>query len=272
MGDQSRREALRKFLMEMRARLRPEDVGLVSIGQRRVPGLRREEVATLAEISPAWYTLLETARDIRVSSRMLDRLAAALRLSDDEKIHLFSLAIDEMPTVQRTTPESAGVVGREYAELKIFARRSRAVSTLQELGELTADLVFDLRRPVEDSAFVQADLAARQFSHIIQRLDPGYRNPPSGTFAFSDIRDAQRVLVEGGLSSTTNADKMPANTFFERSRQLGSGRFLSHGIHAPSFDGAIGYFQRGNEPHSEQERESLALIAEIVYLALAARS
>ena len=272
MGDQSRREALRKFLMELRARLRPEDVGLVSLGQRRVPGLRREEVAVLAEVSPAWYTLLETARDIRVSPRMLDRLASALRLSDDEKIQLFSLAIDEMPTIERATPESTGAIGREYAELKIFTRRSRSVSTLQELGELTADFLFDRSRPVEAACFVSADLGAGQFYHMVQRLDPSYQDAPSGPFSVSAIRDAQDVLVEGGLSSTTDAEKSASNTFFERARQLGSGRIISQGLHAPFFDGAIAYFQRGNEPNSEHERQSLGLIAEIVYLALAART
>ncbi len=272
MSDQSRRAALRKFLMEARARLRPEEVGLASIGRRRVPGLRREEVAILAEVSPAWYTLLETARDIRVSPRMLDRLASALRLNDDEKVHLFSLAIDEMPTVQRATLDSAGSIGREYLELKTFARRSRSVATLQELGELTVDLLFDLTRPVEAACFVEADLAAREFSHIVQRVDPKYRNPPTGPFAFTKIGDAQDVLVEGRLGSTTHAEAQPNNTFYERARQLGSGRFISQGVHAPSFDGALAYFQRGNEPHSEQERERLELIAEIVYLALAART
>lgn len=271
MGDQSRRAALRKFLMEVRGRLRPQDVGLVSIGRRRVPGLRREEVASLAEVSPAWYTLLETARDIRVSPRMLDRIASALRLSDDEKVYLFSLAIDEMPTVERANPESAGMIGREYHELKLFVQRSRSVATLQELGEITTDLLFDLTRPVEAACFVEADLAAREFWHKVQRTDPKYRHPPSGPFAFSKIGDSQDVLVDGGLSATSHAEKLPNNTFFDRARQLGSGRFISQGVHAPSFDGAIAYFQRGNEPHSEQERERLNLIAEIVYLALAAR-
>lgn len=272
MHDQTRRAALRKFLMEIRGRLRPEDVGLDSVGQRRVPGLRREEVAALAQVSPAWYTLLETARDIRVSPRMLDRLATALRLSDDEKIHLFSLAIDEMPAIPRATPESAGAIGREYFELKRFARRSKSVSTVHELGQLTCDLIFNLRRPVESAYFTKADLPTRQFRHIVQRVNPQYRKPPDGTFAFSKIRDARDVLLDGGLESTINADKVPRNTFYDRARQLGSGRFISKGVHAPSFDGAIGYFQHGNEPHSERERESLELIAEIVYLALAART
>jgi Helix-turn-helix domain len=95
----ARRGALRSLLMTCRARLRPEDVGLNSRGVRRVPGLRREEVADLCGISLAWYTLLETGRDVRVSSRLLDRLSRALRLSDDEKVRLFSLAIEELPAI-----------------------------------------------------------------------------------------------------------------------------------------------------------------------------
>jgi transcriptional regulator with XRE-family HTH domain len=98
---QARRSELRNTLMRWRARLKPEDVGIVSAGKRRVPGLRREEVADLAEISPAWYTMLEKARNIRVSPRVLDRLATALRLSDEEKIELFSLAMDELPVIAR---------------------------------------------------------------------------------------------------------------------------------------------------------------------------
>lgn len=92
---QSRRAKLRNALRNWRARLKPEDIGIVSIGKRRVPGLRRAEVADLAEISVEWYTMLETARHIRVSPRLLDRLAAVLRLNDREKLELFSLAMDE---------------------------------------------------------------------------------------------------------------------------------------------------------------------------------
>jgi Helix-turn-helix domain len=96
---ETRRSKLRNALMRWRARLRPEDVGVVSLGQRRVPGLRREEVAELAGISPEWYRKLEMARNVRVSPRLLYRLAAVLQLSDKEKIELFSLAMDELYSV-----------------------------------------------------------------------------------------------------------------------------------------------------------------------------
>ncbi len=96
----SRRAELRNFLKACRARLTPEDVGLVSVGRRRVPGLRRDEVAELCGISLAWYTLLESAREIRVSPRLLDRLSCALRLDDEEKVRLFALAIDELRAIR----------------------------------------------------------------------------------------------------------------------------------------------------------------------------
>ncbi|HTV92384.1 MAG TPA: helix-turn-helix transcriptional regulator [Verrucomicrobiae bacterium] len=92
-----RREELRNFLKTCRARLRPEDVGLRSVGRRRVSGLRREEVAELSGVSLEWYTLLETAQDIRVSPQLLDRISGALRLNDQEKLQLFLLAIEELP-------------------------------------------------------------------------------------------------------------------------------------------------------------------------------
>jgi len=272
MDTRGRRSALRSFLTECRARLRPEDVGLTPVGRRRVPGLRREEVAELAEISPAWYTLLETARDIRVSPRMLDRLATALRLSDDEKMYLFSLAIDELPTIPRVTPESVGTIGREYFELKTFANRSRLVSTVQELADLTTDLLFDFTRPVEDAYFIRADLAAGEFVFTAQRASPRFRGVPSGSFQLSSVHDAKEVLVNGGLFAEQNVGSTQHAAFGERARELGAGRFMSKGIKGQSLDAAIGYFQRDNTPYSEHECDALGLIAEIVYLALASRT
>jgi transcriptional regulator with XRE-family HTH domain len=93
----TRRAELRDFLKMCRARLTPEDVGLRPIGRRRVSGLRREEVAELSGMSLDWYTQLETAQDIRVSPRLLDRISNTLRLSAEEKLKLFLLAIEELP-------------------------------------------------------------------------------------------------------------------------------------------------------------------------------
>ncbi|MFD5650099.1 helix-turn-helix domain-containing protein [Streptomyces sp. NPDC127039] len=79
------------FLKARRRELSPSTAGLPDDGRRRVPGLRREEVAVLASISPGYYTRLEQGRR-RASEPVLDALARALRLSADERAYLFELS------------------------------------------------------------------------------------------------------------------------------------------------------------------------------------
>jgi transcriptional regulator with XRE-family HTH domain len=87
------RAELSEFLRTRRARLKPEDVGLPDYGRyRRVPGLRREELAQLAGVSVAYYTRLEQGNGRHVSAEVLDAIARALRLSDAEHAHLTHLA------------------------------------------------------------------------------------------------------------------------------------------------------------------------------------
>jgi transcriptional regulator with XRE-family HTH domain len=86
------RQELAAFLRSRRARVRPEDVGLKAGTRRRTPGLRREEVAQLAGMSVDYYIRLEQGRGPRPSRQILAALARALRLTDDERGHLFHLA------------------------------------------------------------------------------------------------------------------------------------------------------------------------------------
>lgn len=84
---------LGEFLRSRRARLQPEDVGLLPLpNRRRVPGLRREELAQLAGVSVDYYIRLEQGRGSHVSDAVLDAVANALRLADDERSHLRNLA------------------------------------------------------------------------------------------------------------------------------------------------------------------------------------
>ncbi len=118
-----------EFLRARRARLRPADVGLPEGARRRTPGLRREEVAQLADISPTYYTFLEQGRDVRPSVQVLDALGRALRLTAAERAHLHDLvhggpavaaqrpdtllpAVTEM--VARLDPWPAYVTGRSF--------------------------------------------------------------------------------------------------------------------------------------------------------------
>ena len=84
---------LRDFLRSRRARITPQEAGLAPPpGPRRVPGLRREEVAQLAGVSVDYYVRLERGRHVNVSENVLDALARALNLNDTERDHLFAVA------------------------------------------------------------------------------------------------------------------------------------------------------------------------------------
>lgn len=109
------REQIRDFLVTRRAKLTPDQVGLPSSGRRRVPGLRREEVAVLAGVSPEWYTRLEKGHIAGVSDDVLDAVARALHLTDIEREHLFNLARAAKPArtpVRRSNPKVPDSVQR----------------------------------------------------------------------------------------------------------------------------------------------------------------
>lgn len=86
------RQEIREFLTSRRAKLKVADVGLPNYGARRVPGLRREEVAVLAGVSVPYYTRLERGDIAGASDSVLHALASALRLDDAERAHLIDLA------------------------------------------------------------------------------------------------------------------------------------------------------------------------------------
>ncbi len=86
------RAEVREFLTSRRAKLTPHEAGLPVVGSRRVPGLRRGEVASLAGVSIEYYSKLERGAIAGASASVLDAVARALRLDDAERAHLFQLA------------------------------------------------------------------------------------------------------------------------------------------------------------------------------------
>ncbi|MEV4315532.1 helix-turn-helix transcriptional regulator [Actinocrispum sp. NPDC049592] len=92
-----RRDELADFLRRRRAAIRPGEVGIVDGPRRRTTGLRREEVAMLAGMSVDYVVRLEQGRSSQPSTQLLAALARALRLSDDERDHLFHLAGQHPP-------------------------------------------------------------------------------------------------------------------------------------------------------------------------------
>ncbi|MFC4012534.1 helix-turn-helix transcriptional regulator [Nonomuraea purpurea] len=107
-ADASAAGALGEFLRSRRARLSPEDAGIVSYGARRVPGLRREELAQLAGVSTTYYARLEQGQSANASETVIDAIARALGLDDDERTHLHDLAKPAKSKRRRATrPDTA---------------------------------------------------------------------------------------------------------------------------------------------------------------------
>jgi transcriptional regulator with XRE-family HTH domain len=104
------RQEVSEFLTTRRARITPDQAGLPATGARRVPGLRRSEVATIAGLSVEYYARLERGQIAGASTGVLDALARALQLDETERAHLFDLAraADGIPTSGRPRRRTPG--------------------------------------------------------------------------------------------------------------------------------------------------------------------
>ena len=164
------RKDLAEFLRSVRERLRPSDVGLPAGTARRTPGLRREEVARLAHISVEYYARMEQARGSSPSRRVLSELARALRLSADERAHLFELAgvapqspvgpPSEVPAtvlnlLEHMTGIAAFVVNARY---DVIAWNSLAAALLEDFSAVPP-----ARRNLAYRHFLHPDRAARHY-------------------------------------------------------------------------------------------------------------
>ncbi|MEU8969067.1 helix-turn-helix transcriptional regulator [Streptomyces monashensis] len=161
------RSELADFLRRGRARLNPADVGLAPGARRRTPGLRREEVASLAGMSADYYTRLEQSRGPRPSRQMLTALARALRLTDAEHDHLFHLVGEEPPR-------------RETASTHV---RPGLLLILDRLYDTPAQLVNDCGEVLAQNAMAKAlvgDVTSRprRERNLVRRffLDPAARS------------------------------------------------------------------------------------------------
>ncbi|SFM10257.1 helix-turn-helix transcriptional regulator [Rugamonas rubra] len=134
---------LGEFIRAHRERLTPAAAGLPGGGRRRTPGLRREELAQLCEVSPTWLTWLEQGREVSPSARMLARLAQVLQLSPAERGYLFGLA-DKLDPAHDAAADSgaepglAAVVEAIAAPAYILDRQWDAVAWNAAAGALFA--------------------------------------------------------------------------------------------------------------------------------------
>ncbi|MBV8667013.1 MAG: helix-turn-helix domain-containing protein [Burkholderiaceae bacterium] len=141
-------DKLGDFIRAHRERVTPGECGLPVSGRRRTPGLRREELAQLCEVSPTWLTWLEQGRPVSASGKMLARLAEALRLSTAERAYLFKLADKLDPSAEQDTPvesgeEFAAIVAAIAVPAYILDRSWNAVAWNEAAAHLFAGWLSD---------------------------------------------------------------------------------------------------------------------------------
>jgi transcriptional regulator with XRE-family HTH domain len=167
------RPEIREFLTSRRARITPEQAGLRSYGSRRVPGLRREEVAVLAGVSVPYYTRLERGDMSGVSESVLEALARALELDDAERAHLFDLARAAQPTTvptrrrqakQRIRPEVQWTLDAITGAAAFVGNERLDLLAANQLGHaLFSELYAGPARPANHARFVFLDTRAEAF-------------------------------------------------------------------------------------------------------------
>lgn len=203
------RADVREFLSTRRARLTPEQAGLPAYGgNRRVKGLRREEVAMLAGVSVDYYVRLERGNLAGASDSVLDALANALQLDEAEREHLFDLARTAPPGRTRTARPKQVVrpavqqVLDAFTEAPAWVRNGRHdILAANLLGRaLYAPVFDDPRRPVNTTRFAYLNPAAKEFwrdydqvthdAAAMLRLEAG-RNP----------HDPELIRLVGELST-----------------------------------------------------------------------
>jgi transcriptional regulator with XRE-family HTH domain len=166
------RSEIRDFLTSRRARITPEDVGLTTYGPRRVPGLRREEVATLAGVSVDYYNRMERGNLSGASESVLEALAGALRLDEAERAHLFDLARASRPSArprgrqakQNVRPSVQWMLDSMTGSAAIAENgRLDALATNQLARAFHAHLFDGSGRPVNFARFIFLDPRAKEF-------------------------------------------------------------------------------------------------------------
>jgi transcriptional regulator with XRE-family HTH domain len=167
------RSEIRDFLSSRRSRISPEQAGLRAYGgNRRVKGLRREEVAMLAGMSIDYYVRLERGNLAGASDTVLEGLARALQLDDAERAHLFDLARAAEPTPARsrktapaTVPASVQLVLDAINDAPAWVRNARhdMLAANRMARALHAPMLADPRRPANSARFVYLDPASQDF-------------------------------------------------------------------------------------------------------------
>ncbi|MCG7403552.1 MULTISPECIES: helix-turn-helix transcriptional regulator [Caballeronia] len=215
--------SLGDFLRSRRTRLDPASFGFA--GRRRTPGLRREEVAQRANISPTWYTWLEQGRGGAPSADVLERICGALLLTDAEREHLFMLGLGRPPEVRYRSADG------------VSPRLQRLLDSLQTSPAIVKTPTWDVVAWNRAAAVVLTDYGT---------LPPGGRNILRFLFRNPDVRARQHDWdsVARFVVGAFRADVARAGLVSEVGELVEELRHAS-----PEFDA----LWRDNDVHSHEE-------------------
>lgn len=216
MNDSERRKVLGEFLRKRRSSLCPDDLGLRSTNPRRKPGLRREEVALLANVGVSWYTWLEQGRDIHPSVQVLESLSRALRLTPDERRHLYLLSGQSLPPHVNPIEEKASSLLRqavnelEAAPAIVIGRRWDYLA-----WNKTADDVFAISQPDRIKPSYGLNLLWQFFANpVLKQRFRDWEQVASGVVA--EFRTAKARYVDDPSFDGLIEDLKAVHTDFSR--------------------------------------------------------
>lgn len=189
-------QEIRGFLMSRRARITPERAGLPYVGgNRRVQGLRREEVAMLAGLSVEYYTRMERGQLGGASESVLDAVARALQLDDDERAHLYDLARSVAPGSPRKRPRNASPITASVQQVL----DSMNVPAVVQNGRLDVLAANDLGRALYTDLYDTAQQPPNFARYVF--LDPRAED------FYADIETAKNLVV-AVLRATAGRDPL----------------------------------------------------------------
>src|SRR3984957_20041000 len=163
---------VRDFLTSRRAKIAPGGVGLTSYGARQVPGLRREEVATLAGVSVDYYNRMERGSLAGVSEGVLEAVAGALRLDEAERAHLFDLARASndrtagrrrSPARRTVRPSIQWMIDAMTGAAAFVVNGRQDILAVNQLGRAFYSPMFDSPTPANMARFTCLEPGAKEF-------------------------------------------------------------------------------------------------------------
>jgi len=219
---------LSNFVRAARAKIDPGTVGVARKHGRRTPGLRREEVAELADMSDTWYARFEAGR-ARLSLPALARIADVLRLQPDERAQLFALARPEISADQTGRVQFEAVGLGEMRIVQRLLRQLRGASTLDEVAMHTVRAVNECLRPTNLAYWVsQIDEAGSgRFDHVEGPMAEAY----AGLNQSADASAHERTtILANGRIVCESLPESPSEVYRERVEKFGAQSYVSLGI------------------------------------------